>query len=94
MTTLPQNRTYGVFLQRLANPILPFNATTNPYVTVDYFKDINTGNGLYASFKYDAEWEQIVTANATYVLNLANYRSQATIRGECHETAESEPSQG
>ncbi|MFM7741528.1 MAG: hypothetical protein ACKO9H_19180, partial [Planctomycetota bacterium] len=40
---------FTVHLQRLANPLLPYNPTTNPYLTVDYIgSDVSIINGLYA----------------------------------------------
>ncbi len=45
--TTPNYRT--VFLQRLANPSLPFDATTNPYITVDWLPiDLTVFNGQSA----------------------------------------------
>jgi hypothetical protein len=35
------NAQYCVLLQRLANPSLPFNLVTNPFVTVDYFDNVS-----------------------------------------------------
>lgn len=40
---------FTVHLQRLANPLLPYNPTTNPYLTVDYIgSDVSIINGIYA----------------------------------------------
>jgi len=46
-----QNQTLSkhkvIYLQRLANPLLPFNATTNPYRTIDAMAvDLTTFNGV------------------------------------------------
>ncbi len=42
--TIP--RYCSVFLQRLADPLSPFNATTNPYITVDWMSvDLNVFSG-------------------------------------------------
>src|SRR5262249_41479633 len=35
-------QTYAVFLQRLANPNMPFHVTTNPYITVDYVTNLSS----------------------------------------------------
>ncbi len=40
---------FTVHLQRLANPLLPYNPTTNPYLTVDYIgSDVSIINGIYS----------------------------------------------
>ncbi len=56
----PRKDTYGIYLQRFANPNLPYNVTTtdvtkyNPYVTVDYFDQISSLNTtLYDAVVYD-----------------------------------------
>ncbi len=48
---LKDNGTYlkvrVIYLQRLANPLLPYNATTNPYLTVDTMPvDLQSFNGI------------------------------------------------
>src|SRR5262249_35928679 len=35
-----------VLLQRLANPYLPFNASTNPYITVDILDDVRAADRI------------------------------------------------
>jgi hypothetical protein len=50
------HRQYGaVYLQRLANPLEPFNVVTNPYITVDGLGiDVNVFNGVSSEDEVDA----------------------------------------
>jgi hypothetical protein len=53
----------GFLLQRLACPYMPFDATTNPYVTVDYVQYTVLGQLNDALDKYDINGQQITTPN-------------------------------
>ncbi len=45
----------AVFLQRLANPLMPYDSTTNPYITVDGLGvDVNVFNGAARGSEPDA----------------------------------------
>ncbi len=52
LPTLTRNNV-TVVLQRLACPFLPANATTNPYITVDYFDGNAAGNQFGMSLQYN-----------------------------------------
>ena len=71
------------FLQRLANPAVPFNANTNPYISVDSISvDLVSGNSLNAEVgNPSGEVYERMPGVASGVIN-TNFQLISTQRGE------------